>query len=104
MYPPHAVRHLAPQRHALHRLRRRRRNPRPHQTFYSVGGGFILSAAELAPDPQEKSVLLRAKSPTPSAAPPNSSQADANHLTIAELVLANECAMLEAASDPENPL
>ena len=63
--------------------------------FYSVGGGFILSAAELAPDPQEKAVTPRAVPFPFSSAEQLLAVAEANHLTIAELVLANECALLE---------
>jgi L-serine dehydratase len=67
------------------------------QVFYSVGGGFILSAAELAPDPQEKAVAPR-KVPYPfSSAEELLAVAEANQLTIAELILANEVALL---SDP----
>ncbi len=64
--------------------------------FYSVGGGFILSAAELAPNPEEKQVAPR-QVPYPfKSAAELLAIADANQLTIAELVLANECALLEA--------
>lgn len=64
------------------------------QVFYSVGGGFILSAAELAPDPQEKAVEPRAVPYPFSSAEELLAIAEANHLTIAELVLANEVALL----------
>ncbi len=64
------------------------------EVFYSVGGGFILSAAELAPDPREKTVAPRAV-PYPFA---NAAEllalAQAHNLTIAELILANESALL----------
>ena len=66
------------------------------QVFYSVGGGFILSAAELAPDPEEKQVAPRfVPYPFSSAAELLATAGQAG-LTIAELVLANECALLEA--------
>ncbi len=65
-------------------------------TFYSVGGGFILSAAELARDPQEKAVSPR-QVPYPFGSAEQLLQlAETNHLTIAELIFANECALLEA--------
>jgi L-serine dehydratase len=64
--------------------------------FYSVGGGFILSAAELAPDPREKQVSPRTV-PYPFRSAANLlSLASAHNLTIAELVLRNECALLDA--------
>jgi L-serine dehydratase len=63
--------------------------------FYSVGGGFILSAAELAPDPAEKRVSPR-QVPYPfKSAEELLRIAEAHKLTIAEVVLANECALLE---------
>jgi L-serine dehydratase len=65
--------------------------------LYSVGGGFILSAAELAPDPQEKAVPPRIVPYPFSSAEQLLALAEANHLTIAELILANEVALL---SDP----
>ena len=65
-------------------------------TFYSVGGGFILSAAELAPDPQEKAVAPRSVPFPFSSAEQLLHTAEANGLTIAELIFANECALLEA--------
>ncbi len=66
------------------------------EVFYSVGGGFILSAAELAPNPEEKQVAPRAV-PFPFKSAAELLQvAETNGLTIAELVLANECALLEA--------
>ncbi len=62
--------------------------------FYSVGGGFILSAAELAqPGSARKRIVPH---PYSSAAELLSLAAERN-LTIAELVLANEVALL---SDP----
>ena len=65
--------------------------------FYSVGGGFILSAAELAPDPQEKSAPPRSVPYPFSSAEQLLAAAEAGHLTIAQLILANEVALL---SDP----
>ena len=66
------------------------------EIFYSVGGGFILSAAELAPNPEEKQVSPR-QVPYPfRSAADLLATAEANRLTIAEVVLANECALLEA--------
>jgi L-serine dehydratase len=64
------------------------------QTFYSVGGGFILSTAELGPDPTEKAVAPRDVPYPFSSAAQLLEVADANNLTIAELMLANECALL----------
>jgi L-serine dehydratase len=67
-----------------------------HAVFYSVGGGFILSAAELAPNPEEKRVSPR-KVPYPfKSAADLLSLAAKHHLTVAEMILANECALLEA--------
>jgi L-serine dehydratase len=64
--------------------------------FYSVGGGFIVSAAELAPDPEEKQLPARAVPYPFASAEQLLALAEAQGLTIAELVLANECALLEA--------
>ncbi len=73
------------------------------QIFYSVGGGFILSAAELAPNPQEKSVPPR-RVPYPfSSSAQLLALADDHHLTIAQLVLANEVALLETAPGISRP-
>lgn len=66
------------------------------QIFYSVGGGFILSASELAPNPEEKSVSPRKVPYSFSSAAELLSVAERSGLTIAELILANECALLEA--------
>jgi L-serine dehydratase len=66
------------------------------QVFYSVGGGFILSAAELAPDPREKNVTPRAVPYPFSSAAELLTLSEAGNLTIAELILANECALLSA--------
>jgi len=69
------------------------------QIFYSVGGGFILSAAELAPDPKEKAVATRAVPFPFSSAAELLSVAAAANLSIAELVLANEVAILAVPGD-----
>ncbi len=66
------------------------------EVFYSVGGGFILSAAELAPDPEERQVSPRVVPYSFRSAAELLEKAGAAGLTIAELVLANECALLEA--------
>ena len=73
------------------------------KVFYSVGGGFILSAAELAPDPQEKAVPARAVPFPFSSAEQLLAIAEANRLTIAELVLANEVALFEADPTIQRP-
>jgi L-serine dehydratase len=66
------------------------------QVFYSVGGGFILSASEFAPNPAEKQVAPR-QVPYPfRSAAGLLAIAEANQLTIAQVILANECALLEA--------
>jgi len=67
------------------------------EVFYSVGGGFILSAAELAPDPYAKPVATRSVPYSFSSAAELLAVADSNKLTIAELVLANEVALLSDA-------
>ena len=64
------------------------------KVFYSVGGGFILSAAELSPDPREKAMPARSVPYPFASAEQLLAVAEANGLTIAELVLANECALL----------
>ena len=70
------------------------------QTFYSVGGGFILSAEELAPDlaanTREKSISPRAVPFPFTSARQLLATAESAHLTIAELLLANESALLIA--------
>ncbi len=72
------------------------------QIFYSVGGGFILTAAELAPDPLEKELSpRRVPYPFSSAAELLLSGARSG-LSIAEQVLANEAALLTA--ERANPL
>jgi L-serine dehydratase len=65
-------------------------------TFYSVGGGFILSAAELAPNPEEKQAPSRTVPHPFSSAAQLLSVAESNGNTIAEIVLANEVALLTA--------
>ena len=72
--------------------------PLAQEVFYSVGGGFILSAAELAPDPDAKLVAPRSVPYSFSSAEELLAVADANNLTIAELVLANEVALLSDTS------
>jgi L-serine dehydratase len=64
--------------------------------FYSVGGGFILSATELAPEPGETLFSPRVVPYPFRNAADLLDVAEANKLTIAEIVLANECALLEA--------
>jgi L-serine dehydratase len=66
------------------------------EIYYSVGGGFILSAAELAPDPEESQVSPRVVPYSFRSAAQLLAVAEAHGLTIAELVMANECALLEA--------
>jgi L-serine dehydratase len=73
------------------------------EVFYSVGGGFILSAAELAPDPEEKQVSPRNVPYSFRSAEELLSLAEANNLTIAEVVLANECALFEADESLAQP-
>ena len=74
------------------------------KTFYSVGGGFIVSAAELAMDPKEKAVSPRDIPYSFSSAKQLLVLADSHHLTIAELILANECALLEADQRSIQPI
>jgi L-serine dehydratase len=64
------------------------------QVFYSVGGGFILSAAELAHDPREKSVPTRTVPYPFSSAEQLLAIAERHSLTIADIILANEIALL----------
>ncbi len=69
------------------------------QIFYSVGGGFILSASELAPDPAERQVSPR-EVPYPfRSAAQLLALAEQQQLTIAELVFGNEVALLVAERD-----
>ncbi|QHN04889.1 L-serine ammonia-lyase [Granulicella sp. WH15] len=64
------------------------------EVFYSIGGGFILSAAELAP--AERAVSPRVVPFPFSSAEMLLDAARKNGLTIAELLMANECALLRA--------
>jgi len=73
------------------------------QVFYSVGGGFVVSAAELESDPQEKSSPSRSVPYSFSSAAQLLAIAEVNTLTIAQLVLANECALLESDLASESP-
>ena len=73
------------------------------QVFYSVGGGFILSAAELAPDPQEKAVAPRSVPYRFSSADDLLKMAEAYRVTIAEIVLANEISLFNAELLNETP-
>ncbi len=66
------------------------------QVFYSVGGGFILSAAELAPDPAEKQVAPHAVPYPFCSAEQLLELGERFHVSIGEMVLANECARLSA--------
>jgi len=61
--------------------------------FYSVGGGFIVSQAEFHPDAPIATSNRQLPYPFSSAAQ-LLALADQHHLTIAELVLANEIALL----------
>jgi L-serine dehydratase len=62
--------------------------------FYSIGGGFILSQAEFAAT-QNSTATSNRTVPYPfTSAEQLLSLADTNNLTIAELLLANECALL----------
>ena len=72
-------------------------------TFYSVGGGFILSAAELAPDPTEKAVSPRSVPYPFSSAEILLAIAETNNLTIADVILANECSLFEADKFSSGP-
>ncbi len=73
------------------------------EVFYSVGGGFILSAAELAPDPEEKTIAPRAVPYPFSSAAHLLAIAEAHGLTIAELILANESALLRLEQQGLSP-
>jgi L-serine dehydratase len=66
------------------------------QTFYSIGGGFILSAPELAASSGTSEKSLR-QVPYPfSSAAQLLALADQHHISIADLILANESALLSA--------
>ena len=97
MYPPHAEAATSHPNGMRFTALSKAGDVLSRQVFYSVGGGFILSAAELAPDPQEKAVDPRTVPYPFSSAEQLLAVAEANQLTIAELVLANEVALL---SDP----
>jgi L-serine dehydratase len=72
------------------------------QVFYSVGGGFIVSAAELAPDPQEQATAPRVVPFPFRSAEQLLAVAEASSMTIDEIVLRNECAIAQtAAADVE---
>ena len=74
------------------------------EIFYSVGGGFILSAAELQPDLGEKLISPRTVPFPFRSAEQLLRVAKESQFTIAELILANECALYVAdcrsASNP----
>ena len=65
------------------------------QVFYSVGGGFIVSAEELRPGASVAAPLRAVPHPFASARD-LLAEADRNQLTIADLILANELAFLRA--------
>jgi len=65
------------------------------ETFYSVGGGFILSAAELAPSGEAGGVVSRAVPHQFSSAAELLATARSANLSIADIVLANEIALYE---------
>ena len=62
--------------------------------FYSIGGGFILSAAEFGAQQNTQATTTRAVPYPFRSAAQLLATAEANHLTIAELLLANEVALL----------
>ncbi len=66
------------------------------EVFYSVGGGFILTAAELAPDPKEKQVAPRQVPYSFTSAAELLLAGTRTGLSIAERILANEAALLTA--------
>ena len=72
--------------------------------FYSVGGGFILSAAELAPDPIERKLAPR-QMPYPFASARELLAVAEQHKTaIAEIILTNEAALYaHELQDPSSP-
>jgi L-serine dehydratase len=68
------------------------------EVFYSIGGGFILSASEFEAQRNASSAITR-NVPYPfRSAEELLSTAAANHLTIAQLMLANEVALLSDSS------
>jgi L-serine dehydratase len=72
------------------------------EIFYSIGGGFILSAREFAPAELGKSKPRAVPYPF-SSAEQLLAVAEAHGLSIAGLVMANECALLEADRAAERP-
>lgn len=70
------------------------------EVYYSVGGGFILSAGELEAQKESKAVSARVVPYPFSSAAEVLSVAAKHGLTIAELLLANEVALLGDASIP----
>ncbi len=64
--------------------------------FYSIGGGFILSASEFARTAATKSHMPRSVPYPFSSAEQLLAVAEMHRLSIAELIEANECALLEA--------
>jgi len=65
------------------------------EIFYSVGGGFILSAGELQAERVAKAIFHSRSVPYPfRSAAELLASAEAHNLTIAELLLANEVALL----------
>jgi L-serine dehydratase len=69
------------------------------KVFYSVGGGFIVSEEEFRPDPKEGSLPSRTIPYPFASAAELLISADQNHLSIADLILANECALLTAEDE-----
>jgi L-serine dehydratase len=68
------------------------------EVYYSVGGGFILSAEELEAQKESKAVSIRVV-PYPFSSGAELLAVAAKHrLTIAELLMANEVALLQDAS------
>jgi L-serine dehydratase len=66
------------------------------ETFYSIGGGFILSAEELAPSEATARIVPRAVPYQFASAAELLTIAQSASLSIAEVVLANEAALYEA--------
>lgn len=69
-------------------------NPLAQEIFYSVGGGFILSAAEFQAQQNSAAISTRIVPYPFRSAAELLSTAAANNLTIANLLLANEVALL----------
>jgi len=70
------------------------------ETFYSIGGGFILSSAEFAAQQNERTAATR-NVPFPfSSAAELLRLAKQNNLTIAELLLHNEIALIDDTAIP----